>query len=167
MNFNIFLNFPDNIKLLSENVNCHITDFDSGYALIEKICELLYVNGNIKFYIKGFEELKNLNVFWALMCVIEDLPKILLHMNNDDFNFCVSLYEQGTEKELLFSNLNSDTVNIKLVSLNHSKDYGTIIEKKHNITISFQKLYSDFVHLTDCVCGYALKEKLLKAFIDL
>jgi hypothetical protein len=168
MNFNIYLDFPDNIEknILSDKQDNDIIEFDNIYELTEFICEMFEDNGDIKFCIKGFEELSKLDISSDLMCAAEHLTYALSCIRNGGFNFEISLYEQGTEKNLLFSLENSDIVRIELTCLENKKYYGTIFETKDNVIMLFEKFYDDFIYLIEVICGKSVKN-FFKMFSNL
>lgn len=152
--FKIYLCYP-------EILNTAIKD--SSYSpkkqeVIWKICEVMNKTNDIEFYIEGisYEERMTgltLSIDWDLAALIEQLPDVIRKISDNDYDFRIDFYEQGSEFYLQFSSDNSEVVDVT-----YNSYIGNVVcsaaSTRAELSSMFKKIYEDFIFLSKTICGY-------------
>lgn len=94
-----------------------------------------------------------LSVDWDLAVMLEQLPDVLRKISDNDYNFRIDFYEQGSEFFLQFSSDKSEIVDVTYNSYSGNVTCSTSV-KKSELSAMFKKLYKDFIFLSKTICGY-------------
>jgi hypothetical protein len=80
-------------------------ELDDVTSVLDDICEALSATGNLAFQVQGFGQSPwPVSVEVDLATILPQLPDMLEWLNSPDQNpFRLSFYEQGIERQLLFS----------------------------------------------------------------
>lgn len=154
MSFEIYLRYPDKLNTAKR---------DSSYSpekreVIWEMCRVMDKTNDIEFYIKGisYEDRMTglqLSIDWDLPCLLEQLPDVLRKISNNDHNYRIDFYEQGSEFYLQFSSDNSEVVDVTYNSYRGDVTYSTT-STRSELSSMFKKIYKDFIFLSKTICGY-------------
>lgn len=165
--FNIALK---NTKHLNENKlsnKQYISDIDDETSVIYDICNI-FDEAGIKFIVSGFGENN-----WPVDCVfdlpeiIQDLPRILIKINQGNYNFKLNFDEQGIERKIIFEE-NENRLVLKCISrTNWQPNPSTIELNKEYINTLFYNLYKDFIYYSNILCCDLINDTLLSDWLNL
>lgn len=158
----------NNIKTNIYDINEYDDELDDGRSVISDVCAIFANTEKIIFSISGFgEENWPVDCRFDLPVIIEQLPVIISKINNEDFDFKLDFYEQGIEREIIFSDAD-DVVNLECVSRNGWIPKPSKIEmKKENISTMFRKFYEDFLSYSAVLCNDLSNHQLLKKWMEI
>ena len=196
MSFNIYLDYPK--KLLKTKMSVPYNPRQDD--VIWRICEVLNKNGDIEFRIDGFKkdevrynwnkELSrfNLTTDWDLAMAMEQIPSVIKSLNENNYSFSISFYEEGSEFNLLFEEFSHNLVKVKYESYNHKAPinskpinnntgyYSCVVcasseafIKKESLKKMMIKLYKDFIFVSERLCGNLLevKDDSIQSFLNI
>lgn len=183
MDFSIYLKYPKDIVGSGKPVIN-----DSDYDLLWAICRILDETGKIELRMDGFkkdevefnwsDKLSRffLSTDWDLAMVMEQLPSAIKSLSENNYNFRIDFYEQGSEFNLVFEEFSDDLVKVRYESFhpdasfyaNAKKDKNggyTIpvirasetFAKKEDLKEMLIKLYKDFIFVSEIICGSLLE----------
>lgn len=154
MSFEIYLRYTDRFNTAMK---------DSSYSpekreVIWEMCRVMDKTNDIEFYIKGisYEERMTgllLSVDWDLPSLLEQLPDVLRKISNNDYNYRIDFYEQGSEFYLEFSSADSEVVDVTYNSYRGDVTCSTT-STRSELSSMFKKIYKDFIFLSKTICGY-------------
>lgn len=153
----------NNIKANVYDINEYDNELDDGRSVISDICEVFADTEKMIFSVSGFgDENWPVDCRFDLPVIIEQLPEIVSKINNKDFNFKLDFYEQGIEREIIFTDAEEE-VNLECISRNAGVSEPSKIEmKKENISTLFRKLYKDFLLFSVVLCNNLANHRLFK-----
>ena len=154
MNFKIFLCYPEKLNIASKDTSYS----PQKHEVIWEMCKVMNKTNEIEFYIKGISYQERmtgirLSVDWDLAVLLEQLPDVLRKISDNDYNFRIDFYEQGSEFFLLFSSDESEIVDITYNSYSGNVTCSTLVEKS-KLNAMLKRLYKDFIFLSKTICGY-------------
>lgn len=131
---------------------------DDYESVIADICFIFQKSGKVDFSIEGFNDFKNLSCDCDLMCLMEVMPSVLLKISNDNYNFNILFYEQGTERDLRFSSVSKNEVKIEYYDL-FGKPSGSeaVIINAERLKQIFVNFNSKFVKIGSILCPYLME----------
>lgn len=154
MNFKIYLCYP-------EILNTAIKD--SSYSpekreVIWEMCRVMDKTNNIEFYIEGvsYKDRMNglqLSIDWDLAILLEQLPDVFKKISDNNYNYRIDFYEQGSEFYLQFSSDKSEVVDVTYNSYRGDITCRTT-STRSELSAMFKKIYKDFIFLSKTICGY-------------
>lgn len=154
MNFKIFLCYPEKLNIASKDISYS----PQKHEVIWEMCKVMNKTNEIEFYIKGISYQERmtgirLSVDWDLAVLLEQLPDVFRKISDNDYNFRIDFYEQGSEFFLLFSSDESEIVDITYNSYSGNVTCSTLVEKS-KLNAMLKRLYKDFIFLSKTICGY-------------
>lgn len=154
MSFKIYLCYLEKLNTASKNPSYS----PKKHEVTWEMCKVMNKTNEIEFYIDGisYEERMtglSLSIDWDLAVLLEQLPGVLRKISNNDYNFRIDFYEQGSEFFLHFSSNESEIVDVTYNSYSGNVTCSTSVEKSELSTM-FKKLYKDFIFLSKTICGY-------------
>lgn len=154
MSFEIYLRYPDKLNAAIK---------DSSYSpekrkVIWEMCRVMNKTNDIDFYIKGisYEDRMTglqLSIDWDLAALLEQLPNVLRKISNNDHNYRIDFYEQGSEFYLQFNSDNSEVVDVTYNSYRGDVTCSTT-STRSELSSMFKKIYKEFIFLSQKICGY-------------
>lgn len=157
-----------NIKTNVYDINEYDNELDDGRSVISDICVIFADTEKMIFSVSGFgDENWPVDCRFDLPVIIEQLSEILSKINNKDFNFKLDFYEQGIEREIIFSN-NENVVNLECISRNGWVPKPSKIEMdKENVCTLFRKLYKDFLLYSEVLCNDLANHHLIEEWMEI
>jgi len=154
LSFKIYLCYPEKLNIAVKD-----TSFSPRKREVTwEICRVMNKTNEIEFYIEGisYEERMTglrLSVDWDLAVLLEQLPDVLRKISDNDYNFRIDFYEQGSEFFLQFSSDDSKIVDVTYNSYRGNATCSTSVDKSE-LSDMFKKIYKDFIFLSKTICGY-------------
>lgn len=164
--FKIILNNNKSLEINNVLLKEDYGGYETWEAIVADICEVFNMSEEIEFIVMGFGQDKwPVDCMYDLLCVAENLPKIIMGFSENIFNFELDFYEQGLERKLTF------------------KDKGTFIEifcksrtkwkpeplfectSKKELVEMILKLYRKFIFYSQYLCKNLLENPLMDKFI--
>ena len=154
MNFKIYLCYPENLNTAPKDPSYS----PQKHEVTWEMCKVMNKTNEIEFYIDGisYEERMtglSLSIDWDLAVLLEQLPDVLRKISDNDYNFRIDFYEQGSEFFLQFSSDESEIVDVTYNSYSGNVTCSTSV-KKSELSAMFKKIYKDFIFLSKTICGY-------------
>ena len=154
MNFKIYLCYPEKLNTASKAPSYS----PQKHEVTWEMCKVMNKTNEIEFYIDGisYEERMtglSLSIDWDLAVLLEQLPDVLRKISDNDYNFRIDFYEQGSEFFLQFSSDESEIVDVTYNSYSGNVTCSTSV-KKSELSAMFKKIYKDFIFLSKTICGY-------------
>ena len=105
MNFRIYLRYPEKLNTVPKDLSYS----PQKHEVTWEMCKVMNRTNEIEFYIKGISYKERmtglrLSVDWDLAVMLEQLPDVLRKISDNDYNFRIDFYEQGSELFLQFNN---------------------------------------------------------------
>ncbi|OMF25859.1 hypothetical protein [Paenibacillus sp. FSL H8-0259] len=128
-------------------------ELDDEVAILMCICKAFEISQSVSFVVGGFGQDN-----WPVDCrtdlctVIEQVPDILGKTRAGIYSFELDFYEQGIERRLLFK---EDTNLVKVTCISRTKwepHPSSMFMEKAVVSKIFEKIYSDFWHLSAVLC---------------
>lgn len=142
-------------------------ELDDESSILFDICDLFNKTSGMKFMVSGFgQDEWPVDCKYDLVGVMEELPEIIRHINRDDYNFRLYLYEQGVEREIIFKETDGNVSLTCLSNTNWIPKPSTIEMSKEEVEKIFKNLYLDFVFFSTNLCGKLIKHPLLSNWIS-
>ena len=135
---------------------------DDGRSVIADICEIFHESKKIKFHVSGFgQDSWPVDCLYDLTSIIEQIPRILKDIAEDESNFILDFYEQGIERTINF-NLIEDNY---ILTCESNTDWNPIPQvitiKKQKIEIMLEQLVKYFLEYAGALCPFLSKQPLL------
>ncbi len=161
--FEMYLNKNDTIEniIVHNFIKEYDKELDNEVSVVLDICDIFSEYSNIEFVVSGFGLYHwNVDCWLDLPCIIEQLPDIIKKINNDDYNFELDFFEQGTECTIFFEE-KSDSIQLKCIS---KTDWVPTTEfeylTKEEVKNIFIKLSEDFIVLANEYCSNLIHEPM-------
>lgn len=154
MNFRIYLRYPEKLNTVPKDLSYS----PQKHEVTWEMCKVMNRTNEIEFYIKGISYKERmtglrLSVDWDLAVMLEQLPDVLRKISDNDYNFRIDFYEQGSEFFLQFSSDESEVVDVTYNSYSGNVSCSASVEKSE-LSAMFKKIYKDFIFLSKTICGY-------------
>lgn len=154
MNFKIYVCYPEKLNIAPKDLSYS----PQKHEVTWEMCKVMNKTNEIEFYIKGISYQERmtglrLSVDWDLAVLLEQLPGVLRKISDNDYNFRIDFYEQGSEFFLQFSSDESEIVDVTYNSYIGNVTCRTSV-KKTELSAMLKKLYKDFIFLSKTICGY-------------
>ncbi len=154
MSFKIYLCYPEKLNIAPEDPSYS----PQKHEVTWEMCKVMNKTNEIEFYVNGISYKDRmtglrLSVDWDLAVLLEQLPGILRKISDNDYNFRIDFYEQGSEFFLQFSSDESETVDVTYNSYSGYVTCSTSVEKSA-LNAMLKNLYKDFIFLSKTICGY-------------
>ncbi|MFE5321642.1 hypothetical protein ACFQ88_23335 [Paenibacillus sp. NPDC056579] len=139
-------------------------ELEDGRAVIVDICRIIAKTNAVIFNVSGFgQEEWPVDCIVDLPLVIEQLPEILININQDCFEFEIDFYEQGVERTIEFSELNNHKGKVQLLCKSRTDwlPNPEILEiDREIIREQIKKLHEVFLELGMRLCPNLIKNPL-------
>lgn len=142
-------------------------EFDNEVSVILDICIILQEINTVIFKVSGFGDDDWLvDCGFDLPCALEILPYIIKQISEDNYNFELDFFEQGTERTIFFKDDGNQVVLDCVSRTDWQPNPSKIIMQKEDVKSIFKNFRDDFIKCSEKICGDLLHNDFLAEWLS-